>query len=135
MVSVVGLFMDSVVGFVVESAAAGGSNILERIERFLVFVCVFLAMVSVAGFFMISVVAGKHFGMVSVVGLFMVSVVARNILFMVSVVGCVLMVSGCYRTSAFSPMETITNKSGRFRDELSICKLCVYMYTYMYIYI
>ena len=37
--------------------------------------------------------------MVSVVGFFMVSVVARNVFFMVSVVGF-FMVSGCYRTAA-----------------------------------
>ena len=34
-------FMVSVAGLLVDSAAAGGSNILECIERFLVFVCVF----------------------------------------------------------------------------------------------
>ena len=45
--------MVSVVGFLVDSAAAGGSNILERIERFLVFV--FLGPVSVVGRFMVSV--------------------------------------------------------------------------------
>ena len=45
---------------------------------------------------------------------------------MVSVVGC-FMVSGCYRTAAFSPMETDKKTSGRFRDNLS-----VYIYIYIY---
>ena len=44
---------------------------------------------------------------------------------MVSVVGF-LMVSGCYRTAAVSPMGTVKKTPGRFRDELS---------TYIYIYI
>ena len=56
--------------------------------------------------------------MVSVVGFLMVSVVARNVFngfrrFFLK------MVSGCYRTAALSPMETIKT-SGRFRDEISI---------------
>ena len=67
-------FMISVAGFLVDSAAAGGSMILECIERFLVFVCVF-RLVSVAGLFMVSFVAGKRFLMVSIVGFVMVSVV------------------------------------------------------------
>ena len=81
----------------------------------------FLGLVSVAGFFMVSVVAGKHFlfvlFMVSVVGCFMVSVVAGNVSFcifsfMVSVVFFFLfkMVSGCYRTAALSRMETVKKK-------------------------
>ena len=79
-----------------DSAAAGGSNKFENIERFLVF-CV-LGLVSAAGCVMVSV----------------------TFLFMVS---------GCYRTAAFSPIETVTmkNTSGRFRDELS-------KYIYIYIY-
>ena len=51
--------------------------------------------------------------MVSVVGSFMVSVVAGNDFFMVSVVGF-LMVSGCYRTAAVSPMETVKKKTRTF---------------------
>ena len=77
--------------------------------------------------------------MVSVVGFFVVSSVARNFC-MASVVVC-LMVSGCYRTAAFSPMETVKQKtSGRFRDELSICTYysyyyyCYYYYYYYYYY-
>ena len=38
---------------------------------------------------------------------------------MVSVVGF-LMVSGCYRTAAVSPMETVRKPPERFQDELSI---------------
>ena len=83
MVSVVAgkhLFYVSVAGFKVDSAAAGGSIILECIGWFLVF------WVFRTGFrrwlFMVSVVAGKHFFcMVSVVGFSMVSVVAGNVLF------------------------------------------------------
>ena len=37
------------------------------------------------------------------------------------------MVSGCYRTAAVSPTETVKETPGRFRDELSI-----YIYIYMY---
>ena len=65
------LFMDSVVagkhicmvsvaGFWLDSAAAGGSNILECIERFLV-CCVFRTGFRRCFLFMVSVVAGKHF--------------------------------------------------------------------------
>ena len=43
-------FMVSVAGLLVDSAAAGGSIILERIERFLFFFFVFLGLVSVAVF-------------------------------------------------------------------------------------
>ena len=78
----------------------------------------------------------------------MVSVVARNaFLFVVSVVGFV-MVSGCYKRAALSPMETIKTRetSGRFPDELSMCiyiyiyymytiYIYIYIYTYTYIYI
>ena len=101
------MFMVSVAGCLVDSAAAGGSIILECIERFLV-ACVFRAGFR-RWFFMVSVVAGKR-------------------CFMVSVVGC-FMVSGCYRTAAVSPMEAVKNTkqtSGRFRDGLSV---------YIYIYI
>ena len=75
--------------------------------------------------------------MVSVVGCSMVSVVARNdLLWFPSLV--VVMVSGCYRTAALSPMETIVmvfiknnrKTSGRFCEELNM-----YMYIYIYIYI
>ena len=77
--------------------------------------------------------------MVSVVDIiqrffFMVSVVGclwfpswQGTFFMVSVVGF-LMISGCYRTAAASPMETVKKPPGRFRDELNIHK-------YIYIYI
>ena len=69
--------------------------------------------------------------MVSVVGLFMVSIVAGSVFFMASIVGF-LMVSGCYRTAAVSPMETIKKTPRRFRDELSII---IYIYDiYIYIY-
>ena len=54
------LFMVSGAGFLVNSAAAGGSIILERIERFLVVFFVFLGLVSIAVFLMVSVVAGKR---------------------------------------------------------------------------
>ena len=53
MVSVT-LFVVSVAGFLVDSAAAGETNILERLKRFLVF-CVFSGLVSVVGCFMDSV--------------------------------------------------------------------------------
>ena len=79
---------------------------------------------------MVSVVAGKLFFKVSVVGCLMVSVVARNV-FSWFPSFFVFMVSGCYRTAALSPMETIKKEtSGRFRDELSI-----YIYIYIYIYV
>ena len=45
--------MVSVAGFFVDSADAGGSDILECIERFLVFV--FLGLISVVGLFKVSV--------------------------------------------------------------------------------
>ena len=83
---------------------------------------------------MVSVAAGKHSCMVSVV------VCSwfpswQGTLLMVSVVG-LLMVSGCYRTAAVSPMETVNKTSGRFRDELSIyiyIYMCIYIYIYMYV--
>ena len=90
----------------------GGFCRRRRIQNFRMyraiprFLFVFLRLVSVAGCFMVSVVAGKHLFMVSVVGFLMVSVLARNF-FMVPVVGC-FMVSGCYRTAAASPMESVT---------------------------
>ena len=58
---------------------------------------------------MVSVVAGKHLFMVSVVVLFYVFRRGKERFLMVSVVGF-LMVSGCYRTAALSPMEAINNK-------------------------
>ena len=104
MVSVT-FFVVSVAGFLVDSAAAGGSNILERLERFLV--CfVFLGLVSVAGFFMVSVVAGKHLFYGFRRWLFMFSVVARKtfvfwfpslVLFMVSIVARNVFVDGFRR--------------------------------------
>ena len=71
MVSVVAgkqLFLVSVAGLLVDSAAAGGSMILECIKRFLV--VVFLGLVSVAGFVYGFRRGRKTFCMVSVVGLF-----------------------------------------------------------------
>ena len=57
---------------------------------------------------------------------------------MASVVGF-FMVSGCYRTAAVSPMETVRKPPERFQDELSIhiyiyIHMCVYTYIYIYIY-
>ena len=46
---------------------------------------------------------------------------------MVSVV-VFFMVSGCYRTAAVSPMETVRKPPERFQDELSTH---IYMYMYM----
>ena len=179
-------FLVSVAGFLVDSAAAGGSKILERIERFLVFV--FLGLVSVVDFvlwfplrfFMVSVT----FFMVSVAGFLVASAAAggsnilecieRFLVFFVLRTGfrryffvwvpswqetvvlwfpsfvffngfsrgkelCLwfpsfflLLVSGCYRTAAFSPMETVKTTSGRFRDKLSI-HIYIYIYTYVHV--
>ena len=55
----------------------------------------------------------------------------RERFLMVSVVGF-LMVSGCYRTAAASPMETVKKTPGRFRDELSNY---IYIYIYYILYI
>ena len=55
---------------------------------------------------MVSVVAGKHLFMVSVTVFVYGFRRGRERFFMVSVVGF-LMVSGCYRTAAVSPMETV----------------------------
>ena len=57
--------------------------------------------------------------MVSVVARNVCAMVAGNVCAMVSVVGF-LMVTGCYRTAAASPMETVKKTPGRFRDDLSI---------------
>ena len=73
-------FIDSVIVFLVDSAAAGGSNILERIEQCLVFF-VFLGLVSVVGFLWFPL----RFFMTSVT-LFMVSIT----FLMVSVAGFLL---------------------------------------------
>ena len=70
---------------------------------------------------------------VSVVGLCMVSVVARNV-FVYGFRRWFSMVSGCYRTAAVSPMETVKQTPGRFRDELSIYKH-IYIYIYIYTYV
>ena len=51
--------MVSVAGFLVDSAAAGGSIIFECIERFLVFCCVFRTGFRRCFFVMVSVVVGK----------------------------------------------------------------------------
>ena len=59
--------MVSVAGLLVDSAAAGGSKILECIERFLV-CCVFRTGFRRCFCLMVSVVAGTRFVMVSVVG-------------------------------------------------------------------
>ena len=115
--------MVSVAGFWVDSAPAGGSNILECIERFLVFV-VFLGLASVAGFFMVSVVTGKRCFMFSVVGFCMA-------LWFPSWQGTLLngfrrwflfMVSGCYRTL-------------RWKPEKKIIRTFPWRYIYIYIYI
>ena len=66
MVSVTFL-MGSVAGLLVDSAAAGGSTILERIERFLVLFCILRTGFRRCFLFMVSVVAGKRCCMVSVV--------------------------------------------------------------------
>ena len=87
MVSVVAgklfLFMVSVPGFLVDSAAAGESIILECIERFLVVVCVFRTGFRRCFFFFFLKWFPSWqetlFFMVSVVGFSMVSVVARNV--------------------------------------------------------
>ena len=115
--------MVSVAGFVVDSAAAGGSIILACIERFLL-CCVFRT--------------GFHRWIVwfpswqeNVVydfrrWLFNGFRLGKNVcLWFPSLF--VLMVSGCYKTAAVSPMETV-NINMCFRDELSI-------YIYIYIYI
>ena len=99
--------MVSVVGFFVDSAAAGGSKTLEHIERFLVFL---FFRTGFRRWFLYGFRRGRKtfLFMVSIVVSFVVSVVSRN--------GCLwfpplflLMVSGCYRTAAFSPMETVKN--------------------------
>ena len=46
---------------------------------------------------------------------------------MVSVVGF-FMVSGCYRTAAVSPMETVRKPPERFQDELSIYIYIAYIH-------
>ena len=94
------------------------------VPRFLVF----LGLVSVAGFLMVSVVAGKRC-------LWFPSLVCWWFLswqgtFFYGFRRCYFMDSGCYRTAAVSPMETVNKTSGRFRDELSN-----HIYVYMYIYI
>ena len=77
MVSVT-FFVVSVAGFLVDSATAGGSRILERIERFLV-LCVF-RIVFVLGFLMVSVTFcygfRRWFCMVSVAGFWVDSAAA-----------------------------------------------------------
>ena len=104
------LFMVSVAGFSMDSAVAGGFNILEvsSDSSFLGF----LGLVSVAGFlwfpswqenccygFRRWLLNGFRRG--------------KEHLFMVSVVG-LFMASGCYRTAAFSPMETIQKEIRTF---------------------
>ena len=111
MVSVVAgkhFFMVSVAGFLVDSAAAGGSNILECIERFLVFFSVFRTGFRRCFLFYSFRRGRKTIFIVSVVGLFVGFRRGRERFLMVSVVGFfLLMVSGCYRTAAVSPMETV----------------------------
>ena len=80
-------------------------------------VFVFLGLVSVAGLFMVSVVAGKLFLMVSLV-FDLLWFLSWQGMFCCSIVLCLwfpsllilFMVSGCYRTEAVSPMETITKR-------------------------
>ena len=75
---------------------------------------------------MVSVVAGKHF--LWFPSLFVNGFRRGRERF--------LMVSGCYRIAAVSPMETLITKTpGRFHDELRIYTH-IYIYdTYVYIYI
>ena len=103
------LFMVSVAGFWVDSAAAGGSTILECIERLLVFFCVFRTGFR-RWFFHVFRRGRKTFVYVFRRWfLFMVSVVARNVFFYGFRRCLLLIVSGCYRTAAVSPMETLQN--------------------------
>ena len=99
------LFYGFVAGLLVDSAAAGGSKILECIKRFLVCVCAFRT--GFRRWFVYGFLRGrKTVFMASVFGRFMVFVVARNDLY--GFCGLILfMVSGCYRTAAVSPMETV----------------------------
>ena len=109
MVSVVAgkhlLFMVSIAGLLVDSAAAGGSIIVECIERFLV-CCAFRT--GLRRWFFCGFRRGRKSCLLFVwfPSLVPFLVVARNVFCMVSVVGF-LMVSGRYRTAAVSPMETI----------------------------
>ena len=115
--------MISVAGFVVDSAAAGESKMLECIERFLVFV-VFLGLVSVAVFF------GFPSWQENVC-LWFPSLVfngfrrGKERLFMVSVVLLWFPAATGPRLSLRWKRKTKT--SGRFLDELNI-----YMYIYIY---
>ena len=129
--------MVSVAGCLVDSAAAGGSISLECIERFLVFM--FLGLVSVAGFCMVSVVAGKHclygFRRCFVMCLFLVSAVARNVFYgfrrWLFYGFRLLQDRGCLSDGNHKKNKNTKKKktSGHFRDELSI-----YIYIYIYIH-
>ena len=98
--------MVSVAGLLVDAAAAGGSNMLECIEQFLIVVFLFLGLVSVAVFF-IWFPSWQENVCLWFPPLFclMVSHVARNVF--VWFPSFFLMVSGCYKTAAVSPMETV----------------------------
>ena len=132
MVSVVAgkcLFMVSVAGFVVDSAAAGGSTILECIERFLV-CCVFLGLVSVAGF-CYGFLRGRKtlfYGF-------------RRWLFYGFRRGKELCL--CFPSLVFDGFRLLQDRgclsdgnktSGSFRDELSIQVMYIYIYIYIYMF-
>ena len=106
-------FMVSIAGLLVDSVAAGGSTILEGIERFLVCL-VFLGLGSVAVCFMVSVVAGKRFCMVSVVGFCLLLPSWQGTLFYGFRRWFLFMVSVCYRTAAVSPMEAVKKEIRTF---------------------
>ena len=126
------LFMVSVAGLLVDSAAAGGSNILECIERFLVFE--FLGLVSVAGF-----LNGFRRGRKTFLLRFPSLVVygfrrAKERFCMVSVVVLFLWFPAATGPRLSLRWNLLNKTSGRFHDELSIY-IYIYIYTYVICYI
>ena len=95
--------MVSVAGFVVDSAAAGGSRILEHIERFLVF------RVFRIGFRRWFFNGFRNGRKTFVYGFrrWLFNGFRRGTERFYGFRRWFLMVSGCYRTAAFSPMETV----------------------------